>query len=261
MSRPERSADECRALLRAAAGDDLAALVAELSEDPRSTVRDAARAAARRIEAVRSEHARLDALLAFERELAAAGAVVIAGVDEVGRGAMAGPVTAAAVVLGEIPPPEGLDDSKRLSPVARERLSELVRASARAFCVTHVEAGVIDRIGIAAATRQAMAGALAGLGVDADRVVVDGLPVGLHPGEHAIAKADSTVACVAAASVIAKVERDGLMRRLAEEHPRWDLATNKGYGTPEHLALMDSHGLSPIHRRSFAPGGGTSRLL
>ncbi len=262
MASEVRSANEIRAALRDASGERLLALIEQLEDDGRATVRQAVAAAVRRHASLVAEAGRLEGLLAFELKLSAGGLVAVAGVDEVGRGALAGPVTAAAVILDHtVALPVGLDDSKRMKPAARVAVAEVLRSAARASCVEHVTADVIDSIGIAPATRLAMRRALAGLGLEPGAVVVDGIPAGVHEAEHAMPKADASVACVAAASVIAKVERDSLMVRLSEVHPRWGFDVNKGYGTPEHMALLSEHGPSPVHRRSFIPGGGTASLI
>ncbi len=249
MARP--TVAECRELLAACAPGELDALIERLSGDDRAGVRALADAACRRRAAARAEGERLDGLLKLERSLSAGGTLVVAGVDEVGRGALAGPVTAAAVVLGDAPLPAGLNDSKRLTPARRSQMAALLRDGCRAWAVAHVSHEAVDAIGIARATRQAMQEALAALEVAADHVIVDGLPIGAHASETAVVKGDSRVACVAAASIVAKVARDDLMARLGERHPGWDFAVNKGYGTPEHLARVAEQGPCPVHRRSF----------
>lgn len=255
------SVAEVRALLASAPLERLPALIASFSQDPRAGALSAVVAARRRVAREERETGRLEALLRTERELRAAGARAVAGIDEVGRGALAGPVTAAAVVLGDALPPAGLDDSKRLAPARRETLAEEIRRVCVAIAVVHVGAERIDRVGIVAATREAMADALRSLRVGVDHVLVDGLPVGLHARETAMPRADSACACVAAASIVAKVERDTLMRRLALEHPAWGFEEHKGYGTGEHLEALRVHGPCVLHRRSFLRGGGTDTLL
>ncbi len=178
---------------------------------------------------------------------------LVAGVDEVGRGALAGPVTAAAVLLDAGADIPGLADSKTLTPRQRARVDSVIRASAAAVAVAHVPPGVIDALGIAEATRRAMLEAVAALAVRPHAVVVDGLPVDLGVESHAVVRGDSLVAAVAAASIVAKVARDGLMAELDHEFPGYGFATHKGYGTPDHLAAIERLGPCEIHRRSFAP--------
>ncbi|MBC7266363.1 MAG: ribonuclease HII [Coriobacteriia bacterium] len=180
-------------------------------------------------------------------------ACLIAGIDEVGRGALAGPVTAAAVVLPhgvEIP---GLADSKTIPPKRREQVAAAIRTVAVAISIAHVEPATIDSLGIAEATRQAMLRALAGLRPAPDIALVDGLPVDLSIESRALVKGDSLVAVIAAASVVAKVERDRLMANLDEAHPGYGFAVHKGYGTPEHLDALERLGPCVAHRLSFAP--------
>jgi ribonuclease HII len=178
---------------------------------------------------------------------------LIAGIDEVGRGALAGPVTAAAVILPRDVEIQGLADSKTLTPSKRMTVAAAVQQVAIAVSVAHVEPAVIDAVGIAEATRRAMLGALAGLSVDPHLALIDGLPVELGIEAYALVKGDSLLASVAAASVVAKVARDGLMAELDQAHPGYGFAVHKGYGTAEHLAALERLGPSPVHRMSFAP--------
>ncbi|MCL4079577.1 ribonuclease HII [Coriobacteriia bacterium Es71-Z0120] len=178
---------------------------------------------------------------------------LIAGIDEVGRGALAGPVTAAAVILPRDVEIQGLADSKTLTPSRRTTVAAAVQQVAIAVSVAHVEPAVIDAVGIAEATRRAMLGALAGLSVDPHLALIDGLPVELGIEAYALVKGDSLLASVAAASVVAKVARDSLMAELDQAHPGYGFAVHKGYGTAEHLAALERLGPSPVHRMSFAP--------
>lgn len=205
---------------------------------------------------------RLDGFMQLQRELAERGAFVVAGVDEVGRGALAGPVTAGAVVLRLDSRIDGLDDSKRLTPAARERVAGTVRSTAIAWSVAHASALEIDTIGIVAATRLAWMRALEGLGVAVDHVLVDGNDATGIPGPStAVIRGDSSQGSIAAASVIAKVERDSLMVGYAGDYPGYGLEINKGYGAAEHMARLRLVGPSAIHRRSFAPCSDQDRLL
>ena len=204
---------------------------------------------------------RLARLYALERQLRSQGYLVVAGVDEVGRGAIAGPLTAGACVLPATPRITGVDDSKRLTPSKRRSIALSIKEIALCWSVAHVPPEEIDSLGISAALRRAMGRALAGLELEPDHVVVDGLPVGVARLETAVVKGDSKVAAIAAASVLAKVERDDLMTELARAHPGYGFEINKGYGTSEHLEAVARFGLSPAHRRSFSPGGGTQALF
>lgn len=179
---------------------------------------------------------------------------LVAGVDEAGRGPLAGPVVAAAVILDDLKPIKGLADSKVLTAKARDRLYDEIRA--KALCCSIAEASVeeIDQINILQATMLAMRRAVEGLRLKPVKVLVDGnrLPV-LKVTAEAIVKGDATVAAISAASILAKVHRDRLCLQLHELHPQYGFAEHKGYSTPEHLAALRAHGACAVHRRSFAP--------
>ena len=179
---------------------------------------------------------------------------LVAGVDEVGRGPLAGPVVAVAVILDELRPIKGLRDSKVLSPAIRERLDAEIRAKSLCVSVGHASVDEIDRLNILQATMLAMQRAVEGLRLLPQRVLVDGnrLPRLRVPAE-AIVRGDATVAAIAAASIVAKVYRDALLTRLHDEDPRYGFAEHKGYATPEHLSALRAHGACVAHRRSFAP--------
>lgn len=179
---------------------------------------------------------------------------LLAGVDEVGRGPLAGPVVAAAVILDDLRPIKGLRDSKALGPAKRAQLDAEIRA--KALCVSLAEASVeeIDRLNILQATLLAMQRAVEGLRLPPACVLVDGnrLPRLKVPAE-AVIQGDAKVAAIAAASIVAKVYRDALLVSLHDEHPGYGFAGHKGYPTPEHLAALRSQGACAAHRRSFAP--------
>lgn len=179
---------------------------------------------------------------------------LIAGVDEAGRGPLAGPVVAAAVILDVRRPIRGLADSKVLSPLQRERLNEQILA--RALCCSVAQASVeeIDRHNILQATLLAMRRAVEGLRLRPAKVLVDGncLPV-LDVLAEAIVKGDARVRAISAASILAKVHRDRLCQQLHVEFPHYGFADHKGYGTPEHMEALGRHGACVHHRRSFAP--------
>jgi ribonuclease HII len=179
---------------------------------------------------------------------------LVAGVDEAGRGPLAGPVFAAAVILDELNPVRGLADSKVLSPRRREQLSDEIRARALAFCIAQASVEEIDRLNVLQATLLAMRRAVDGLRLPPGRVLVDGnrLPILRVPAE-AIVKGDAKVAAISAASILAKVERDHLCIELHRCHPQYGFDAHKGYPTPEHLSALRRHGACAAHRRSFAP--------
>lgn len=192
----------------------------------------------------------------LERELRAAHGPLIAGVDEVGRGPLAGPVVACAVVMApEARAVGGVDDSKRLSPEERVRLAALIRRRALAFALGAASAAEIDRLNIYHATTLAMRRALARLergGIVPDHVLVDGKPIRTLGIAHtALVGGDARCHSVACASIVAKVTRDRLMERLARRWPGYAWERNAGYGTPQHWEGIRAHGLTPHHRRSF----------
>lgn len=192
------------------------------------------------------------------RELAPEGIVV--GIDEVGRGALAGPLVVACVALPDEPQIVGLDDSKKLSPKRREELATQIDELALGAGIARVEPEEIDACGMAASLRVAMVRALtacksdlAARGNDDDiaTVLIDGNPVHIHEGELCVVKGDGKIACIAAASIAAKVARDKLMCAYVQDYPAYGFEGNKGYGSAAHIAALKEHGASSIHRQSF----------
>ncbi len=179
---------------------------------------------------------------------------IICGVDEAGRGPLAGPVSAAAVILDPDNPIPGLNDSKKLSEKQRDRLAPLIRERALAWAVAYASVEEIDRLNILQATLLAMQRAVQALAIQPQRVLVDGLycPQTGIPSE-AIVKGDSKVAAISAASILAKTDRDALMLQLDAQYPQYGFAVHKGYPTAAHLAALREHGISPVHRKSFKP--------
>ncbi len=179
---------------------------------------------------------------------------LVAGVDEAGRGPLAGPVVAAAVILDELYPIKGLNDSKKLGPRTRERLFDEIRAKALCCSIAQASVEEIDALNILQATLLAMRRAVDGLRLRPHKVLVDGnrLPE-LKMAAEAIVKGDARVKAIAAASILAKVQRDRLCESMHEQHPRYGFDGHKGYPTPAHLAALREHGACPQHRRSFAP--------
>jgi ribonuclease HII len=177
-----------------------------------------------------------------------------AGVDEAGRGPLAGPVVAAAVILDDMNPIKGLNDSKKLSPKRREKLYDEIRAKALCCSVAQASVEEIDRLNILQATLLAMRRAVEGLRLKPHKVLVDGnrLPV-LDVRAEAIVRGDATVTAISAASILAKVTRDRWCLELDQRYPQYGFAAHKGYGTAEHLAALRAHGACPEHRKTFAP--------
>ncbi len=190
----------------------------------------------------------------FEQAAHARGAQWVAGVDEVGRGPLAGPVTAAAVILDPARIPQGLNDSKKLKPAQREVLAEWIIAHCD-WSVAHVEVAEIDRLNIYHAAHLAMCRAVAGLRQRPGHVLVDGnrIPRDLDLPAEAVVKGDARCLSIAAASIVAKMLRDRIMVGLAQQHPGYGWEVNAGYPTPAHKRALLDLGITPHHRRSFAP--------
>lgn len=190
----------------------------------------------------------------FETDCHALGARLIAGVDEVGRGPLAGPVTAAAVILDPARIPEGLRDSKMLGKGRRASLTELLREAAT-VSIAHASVAEIEELNILEASHLAMVRAVSGLSVRPDHVLIDGnrVPRGLNLPATAVVKGDTRSVSIAAASIVAKQARDAVMRDLAQHHPGYGWETNAGYPTPQHKAALQHLGLTPHHRRTFKP--------
>jgi len=191
----------------------------------------------------------------FENAARAEGFQVIAGIDEAGRGPLAGPVAAAAVIFGEVQPVEGLKDSKLLTPARREALAEKIKEHSLDYAISFVEPSVIDEINILQASLLAMTRALRALKMRPDYLLIDGTFILKDAGaaQRAIVKGDRLSFSIAAASILAKVARDKVMREMDESYPGYGFAGHKGYGTAEHLEALQRRGPCPIHRMSFRP--------
>ena len=192
------------------------------------------------------------------RKLAPKG--VVCGLDEVGRGSIAGPLTVACVALPDEPQVVGIDDSKKLSPKRREKLAACIEETALGIGIAHIAPEEIDAAGMAASLRAAFGRALEESKNDLESrgneryvegVLIDGNPLHLNENEVSIVKGDAKVACIAAASIVAKVERDALMRGYAKEFPQYCFESNKGYGSAAHIKALKRVGPCSIHRRSF----------
>lgn len=196
---------------------------------------------------------RLPCTLRFEKRAWESGARMVAGVDEVGRGSLFGPVVAAAVILDPAYRVRGLRDSKLLEPERREVLAVRIREHAIAWAIAAVDAARIDQINIYQASRVAMRDAVVQLTPQADHLLIDAMKIDCDVPQHAIIHGDALSASIAAASILAKVERDRMMCEWDSVFPLYGLASHKGYSTPRHLAALREHGPSPLHRQSFAP--------
>ena len=246
---------EIKSKLQKAGPEEFAALERSLSADTRKGVVAALEAARKRIASELEEQRRLDAMFAFEASLAEdRGAQLIVGLDEVGRGPLAGPLAVGAVVLPRDVRIEGLNDSKQVKPDARELLAERIKAEALAWDVEFIQPHEIDAAGMTASLLLAFRGAVASIekqGVVPDIILLDGNPLKMDPREVNVIKGDAKCASIAAASIVAKVERDALMVAYAQEFPQYGFESNKGYASQDHIDAIKRHGLCPIHRESF----------
>lgn len=252
-----RSLSELRQAFAAAVSDeDLMFLLKELSADARVGARQLADRGRRLLATRAGERKRMARLLALRDELVAGGVRGVAGIDEVGVGPLAGPVVAAAVILPTEVMLDGLDDSKRVPQARRERLAAEIREYAIGIGIGEVSPEEIDQRNIYQASLEAMRRAVASLSrvTEVGHLLVDARTVpGVDLPQTSIIKGDSKDASIAAASIVAKVHRDALMRTLGTRYPAYGFDRHKGYGTEEHLAALETHGPCPIHRRSFAP--------
>lgn len=256
---------EIRKLLQQADERELEALERSLAADTRKGVKDALAVARRRIDAERAERKRLEGLYEYERLLAAGRDGLIVGLDEVGRGPVAGPLAVGAVVLPASPIVPDLNDSKQLAPEVRERCARAIKDVALAWTVVFVQPSIIDRDGMSACLKrafkqaideidrvigeQAQSAALEGDGVGV--VLLDGNPLRIDERETNVVKGDGKCASIAAASIVAKVERDELMCALSKDYPEYGFAENKGYASSQHIEAIRTYGLTPVHRVSF----------
>jgi ribonuclease HII len=189
----------------------------------------------------------------LERELRVRGFRAVAGVDEVGRGSLFGPVVAAAVILSPDRPVRGLNDSKQLEPEQRETLAARIRERAISWAIGAIDAATIDAINIYQASRLAMRLAVERLNPAPDFLLIDAVPIDLPLPQRPLIKGDARCHAIAAASIVAKVYRDACMRVWDEVFPAYGLASHKGYSTPEHCKAIEEFGPTPLHRLSFEP--------
>lgn len=225
----------------------------EIQKDSRKGVQQLVKRWLQRKEAQEQARLKLLEMSEYERLYKSQGFTFIAGIDEVGRGPLAGPVVAAAVILPDDFQILGIDDSKKLTETKREELYELIRSKALSIGVGIIEAKEIDTINIYEATKKAMYVALNELHISPDFLLVDAMKLTTPIPSEAIIKGDSKSISIAAASIIAKVTRDRMMKELAQSFPEYRFEQNMGYGTKEHIEALQLYGATPYHRRSFAP--------
>ena len=228
-------------------------LLAELEQDSRSGVIQAIAKRKREIQKCLDEDERLEGMLAYEKECYARGMELIAGVDEVGRGPLAGPVVAAAVILPKACKIPGLNDSKKIPKSKHKEIYEAVLQNAIAIGIGIKDNQVIDQVNIYEATKLAMMEAIGQLEPQPQHLLIDAMKLDLPIPQTSIIKGDANSLSIAAASIVAKVTRDQMMEEFDKEYPGYDFAQNAGYGTANHLAGLDKLGVTPIHRRSFEP--------
>jgi len=201
----------------------------------------------------KDEEVRLDKLLIYENECYARGAAFIAGIDEAGRGPLAGPVLACAVILPKGLRIKGIDDSKKLTEKKREHLAKIIQESALAVSIGIADVKTIDSINIYQATVKAMTDAVNKLILKPDIILTDAMNLpDISITQRPVIKGDSLSMTIAAASIVAKVTRDAMMKEYHEIYPEYGFAQHKGYGTKQHIAAISAYGLCPIHRRSFS---------
>ena len=228
-------------------------LLTELEQDSRSGVIQAIAKRKKEIQKRLDEDERLEGMLAYEKELYTQGIQLIAGVDEVGRGPLAGPVVAAAVILPENCKIPGLNDSKKIPKSKHKEIYEAVLQNAIAIGIGVKDNQVIDQVNIYEATKLAMMEAIGQLDPQPQHLLIDAMRLDLPISQTSIIKGDANSLSIAAASIVAKVTRDQMMEEFDREYPGYDFAQNAGYGTTKHLAGLDQLGVTPIHRRSFEP--------
>ena len=225
----------------------------QLSLDMRKGVQTALKSCQKRIkkEQKRAEH--FIEMQYYEKLAYQEGASFIAGVDEVGRGPLAGPVVAAAVILPKNIEDLGFDDSKKLSASKREEIYRLIQEKAIAIGIGIVDADIIDKVNIYQASRLAMQQAVSELKIQPDYLLIDAMKIDVNTPQIGIIKGDAKSISIAAASIVAKQVRDQMMQEFDELYPGYDFANNAGYGTAKHLEGLTLKGISPIHRKTFAP--------
>ena len=228
-------------------------LFEELILDGRAGVQAAISKRKRELQKQVDEDLRLEKMLAYEKELYTQGIQLIAGVDEVGRGPLAGPVVAAAVILPKGCKIPGLNDSKKIPKSKHKEIYEAVLQNAVAIGIGIKDNQVIDQVNIYEATKLAMMEAIGQLEPQPQHLLIDAMRLDLPIPQTSIIKGDANSLSIAAASIVAKVTRDQMMEEFDKEYPGYDFAQNAGYGTAKHLAGLDKLGVTPIHRRSFEP--------
>ncbi len=225
----------------------------EFEKDSRSGVQKEIEKRKKAIQAEMDENLRLEAMLRYEKELYVQGINLIAGVDEVGRGPLAGPVVAAAVILPQNCKIKGLNDSKKIPKKKHEEIFQAVKDNALAIGIGVMDNHVIDQVNIYEATKLAMKEATTQLQLKPEHLLIDAMELDLPISQTSIIKGDANSLSIAAASIVAKVTRDKIMANYDQKFPGYDFSQNAGYGTAKHLEGIAKLGITPIHRTSFEP--------
>lgn len=225
----------------------------ELEKDNRSGVQKEISKRKKAIQAELNEDRRLESMLSYEKELYKQGLTLIAGVDEVGRGPLAGPVVAAAVILPKGCKIKSLNDSKKIPKKKHLEIFQAVQDQALSIGIGIIDNQVIDQVNIYEATKLAMQDAISKLSSQPEHLLIDAMKLDLPISQTSIIKGDANSLSIAAASIVAKVTRDELMKEYDQQFPGYDFAANAGYGTAKHLEALTKLGITPIHRTSFEP--------
>ncbi len=233
--------------------DEFDPFIQELEQDERIGVRKSLARWKKQRMTERFLKAKFEQMTYYERNVMAQGFRLIAGVDEVGRGPLAGPVVAAAVILPQDFYLAGIDDSKKLSEKKRQEYNHIIRKEAISVSIAMIQADEIDRINIYEATKKAMKSAIATLHTPPDYLLIDAMKLETPYPSESIIKGDAKSVSIAAASIVAKTARDELMKEIAQTYPAYGFEHNMGYGTKEHLQAIQTHGITQYHRKSFAP--------
>ena len=228
-------------------------LFKEFEKDSRSGVQKEIQKRKKAIQAEIDENLRLEAMLRYEKDLYSEGISLIAGVDEVGRGPLAGPVVAAAVILPKNCKIKGLNDSKKIPKKKHQEIFQAVKDNALAIAIGIMDNQIIDQVNIYEATKLAMKEAISQLDPQPEHLLIDAMELDLPISQTSIIKGDANSLSIAAASIVAKVTRDKLMSKYDQEFPGYDFSQNAGYGTAKHLEGIEKQGVTPIHRTSFEP--------
>lgn len=243
------TAKEVSAAIACASMEEIEDICDRYKEDPRKQVQKARKSALLRLEKQMQEKERVEKMYDLQKELAGDGVVV--GVDEVGRGSIAGPLTVCALALPYDKIVWGINDSKKLTASKREALAQEIQQVALAIGICHIPPQTIDKLGMARCIKMAMKGAIENTGIDPDAVIIDGNPVHIHENEICVVKGDAKIASIAAASIVAKVMRDAMMIEADAQWPEYKFAKCKGYASQEHIDAIGKYGLCELHRESF----------